>query len=54
MGFMRIMGLLCSDGGFYRSKNIIISRVSLGHITDMNILEEDLKLFTKIYAHSQN
>ena len=47
MGFMRIMGLLCSDGGFYKSKNLIISRVSLGHITDMNILEEDLKLFTK-------
>ena len=47
MAFMRIMGLLCSDGGFYKSKNIIISRVSLGHITDMNIFDEDLKLFTE-------
>ena len=47
MAFMRIMGLLCSDGGFYKSKNIIISRVSLGHVTDMHIFDEDLKLFTE-------
>ena len=46
MAFMRILGLLCSDGGFYKSGNMIISRVSLGHITDMNIFDEDLKLFT--------
>lgn len=47
MAFMRIMGLLCSDGGFYKSNNIIISRVSLGHVTDMHIFDEDLKLFTE-------
>ena len=47
MAFMRIMGLLCSDGGFYKSKNIIISRVSVGHVTDMHIFDEDLKLFTE-------
>jgi DNA-directed RNA polymerase II subunit RPB2 len=46
MAFMRIMGLLCSDGGFYKSGNTTYSRVSLGHITDMNIFDEDLKLFT--------
>lgn len=47
MAFMRIIGLLCSDGGFYKSNNIIISRVSLGHTTDMHIFDEDLKLFTE-------
>ena len=46
LAFMRIMGLLCSDGGFYKHNNHIFSRVSLGHITDMNIFDEDLNLFT--------
>ena len=51
LAFMRIMGLLCSDGGFYKHNNYIFSRVSLGHITDMNIFDEDLNLFT--YKNSE-
>jgi DNA-directed RNA polymerase II subunit RPB2 len=51
LAFMRIMGLLCSDGGFYKHNNHIFSRVSLGHITDMNIFDEDLNLFT--YKNSE-
>ena len=46
MAIMRILGLLCSDGGFYKSGNTTYSRVSLGHVTDMNIFDEDLQLLT--------
>ena len=42
LSFMRILGLLCSDGGFYKENNIY-----LGHQFDANVVKEDIQLFTE-------
>ena len=47
LSFMRILGLLCSDGGFYNSNNTIYGNVNLGHNFDANIVKEDIQLFTE-------
>jgi DNA-directed RNA polymerase II subunit RPB2 len=47
LSFMRMMGLLCSDGGFYKSGNLIYANVNLGHKFDADVVKDDIQLFTQ-------
>ena len=47
LSFMRMMGLLCSDGGFYKSGNLISANVNLGHKFDADAVKDDIQLFTQ-------
>lgn len=47
LSFMRMMGLLCSDGGFYKQEHIIYGKVNLGHSFDADAVKSDIELFTQ-------
>jgi hypothetical protein len=47
LSFMRMLGLLCSDGGFYKQGNIIYGSVNLGHSFDADAVKDDIRLFTQ-------
>lgn len=47
LSFMRMMGLLCSDGGFYKQGNVIYGNATLGHRFDADAVKDDIQLFTQ-------
>ena len=51
LAFMRMLGLLMTDGGIYNCRGCIIGRVSLGHMLDVENFWRDLNLFYPEYRH---
>jgi DNA-directed RNA polymerase II subunit RPB2 len=49
LAFMRMLGLLITDGGLYNFRGEIIGRVSLGHMLDVDNFMRDLHMFYPDY-----